>query len=298
VNVIKKFTNKLSIYEFAKSVKIPTPETKIVNDINDLREFASKFGFPIIIKPTDATNSRGFRKIKSESDIKEESIDSSRFFSKSRQVIVQNFVDGEMITLEGVCSGGKHKTIATSKKESYFKPGITTGVRYPSFLPNEMMEKIISCNDKYVESSGIKFALTHSEYIINNSEFYLIEIGARGGGAGITDKIVPWVTGINTYDILYQSLLGEKIDVKGLKPLARSALLKYYQKEDVSNCNEEKAQIIKKIPGVADFQFDFIGKQYIKDENDSRHTMAIYLAESDEQLQNALEQINKILKEN
>ena len=31
------------------------------------------------------------------------------------------------------------------------------------------MQKIIETNDKYVEESGMKFGLTHSEYIINNN---------------------------------------------------------------------------------------------------------------------------------
>jgi biotin carboxylase len=281
VETIHKFTNKFAMYEFAKHIGVPFPETEIAGTPEDVARFAVRHGFPIILKPTDATNSRGFRKINSTSDITEELLLASRKFSKSKQVIVQNFIDGEMITLEGVCSGNKHRTIASSKKDGYFKAGITSGVRYPAQIPSSLLKEIIAVNDRYAELAGMEFGLTHAEYIIKDNDFHLIEIGGRGGGAGITDKIVPWVSGITTYDVLYNSLKGEKIDVANLSPLNRAAILKYYTAEEMAQCSEEKARKISELPGVADFQFNFIGKQYVRDDNDSRHSMAIYLADSD-----------------
>jgi hypothetical protein len=50
-------------------------------------------------------------------------------------------------------------------------------------------------------------------------------------------------------------------------------------------CDEEKAAQIRQLPGVADFQYNFIGKQYVRDNNDIRHTMAIYLGETPEDIE-------------
>lgn len=296
VQTIQKFTNKFEIYKFAKSIGIPVPETKIVNSTKDIQEFGEIYGFPLIIKPTDATYSRGFRKIDSPNEIKEELIIESLKFSKLKQIITQTYIPGNMVTLEGACSNGKHKTVATSKKDQYFKPGITSEVQYPSNL-NEI-NKIIEANDLYVEKSGMKFGLTHSEYIYNQNGFKLIEIGARGGGAGIIDKIVPWVSGIDVYDILYKSLIGEIVDVKKLIPLQRHALLKYYNRNEMENCNQEKInKLIQNISGIAEFQFDFAGKQYVNDKNDNRHTMAIYLANSMENVNEISEKVQEIIKQ-
>ncbi len=293
-DVIEKFSNKYEIYKFAFNKKIPTPHTKIIRSESDLRVFAEEIGFPIIIKPTDSTMSRGFRKINSESEINEKIVEDSLKFSKSKNVIAQNFVEGNMITCEGVCSGGKHKTLATSIKNSndYFAPGITSMVSYPSNYPKEIMQKIIETNDKYVEESGMKFGLTHSEYIINNNNYHLIEIGARGGGAGISDKIVPWVSGVNNYDIFYRSLLGECYDVKSIKTLDRPAILRYYLKEQI---NEKQAEKIKKIEGVAIFYYNFLGTQYISDQNDCRYSMGIYLAKDEKEMNLINNKIEDIL---
>lgn len=275
LDVVKKFTNKYAMYEFGSSIGVPVPYAEVVESLDHLRDFGRRFGYPIIIKPVDSTMSRGFRKFECESDLTQEVIDSSVRFSKSGRLLMQKFVFGDMVTLEGVCSGGRHRTIATSRKRHYFKAGITSGVRYPSDYPDSLMNRMIEVNDRYVESSGMNFGLTHSEYLVGD-DFILLEIGARGGGAGITDKIVPWVSGANNYDILYESLMGRVVDVKSLEILRRPALLKYYLEQEVSEVQAEK---IRKIKGVSVFCHNFSGTQFMPDSNDCRHSMAIYLAD-------------------
>lgn len=280
LDVVRKFTHKYSMYEFGSSIGAPVPYAEVVESLGHLKDFGRRFGYPIIIKPVDSTMSRGFRKLECENEVTQEVIDSSVCFSKSGSVLTQKFVFGDMVTLEGVCSGGQHRTIATSRKKHYFKAGITSGVSYPSDYPESLMCRMIEVNDRYVESSGMSFGLTHSEYLVGD-DFVLLEIGARGGGAGITDKIVPWVSGVNNYDILYESLMGKVVDVKSLELLRRPALLKYYLENEVDKSQAEK---ISKIKGVSVFCHNFAGTQFVPDKNDCRHSMAIYLAEDMEDM--------------
>lgn len=293
-NVIKKFTDKHEIFKFASSLGIKTPNTKLIRNLKDFLNFEGKF--PIIIKPTDSTMSRGFVKIESSKELNEDLLIYSLKFSKSKTLIAQDFIDGDMITLEGVCSGGKHKTIATSRKDEkkYFKAGITSEVKYPADIDQNILKEIIYLNDKYVEESGLTFGLTHSEFIVKNNKFpYLIEIGARGGGAGISSDIAPWVSGVNSYDIFYKSLLGEKVDVKSLNLLQKSGLLKYYKKEDVS---EKQANEIRNLKGCRLFSYNFTGTQHQPDVNDCRYSMAIYLTEDEKEMNNLIKKIDNILK--
>lgn len=289
---IEKLTDKFEIYKFGKQLGIPVPASALASSKFDLISFASNVKFPIIIKPVDSTMSRGFRKIESIKDINDEILQSCIQFSNSKRAIVQEFIDGEMITLEGICANNKHKTIASSKKTGYFKPGITTGVQYP--YESKALTEIIQANDTYIEKSGMEYGLTHSEYIITKDKFYLIEIGGRGGGAGITNKIVPWVSGINVYDILHDSLIGKNVDIEKIKPIKKHALLKYYSIDQLSNYEYVKDKI-QSLDGVADFNYGFSNKQYIFDENDCRHTMAIYLANTLSELQEIESKVTKLL---
>lgn len=295
---IKRFTDKLIMHAYAKEIGVPTPDTEEIDSLEGLRDFGRSRGYPIIIKPIDSTMSRGFRVFVSDDEVTQAVIDSSKRFSRSGRIISQPYIAGTMVTLEGVCSGGWHKTLATSTKKHYIKPGITSGVRYPSDLPDPLMYRIIQTNDHYVESSGLQFGLTHSEYIITGDardDYVLLEIGARGGGAGITDKIVPWSTGINTYDILYDSLLGKITNVKALRPLKKPALLRYYLEKEVDLPN---AKIIADLRGVSIFSHNFASTQYSTDLNDCRYSMAIYLADTAEEMDKLERQINQYVNPN
>lgn len=294
-SVIEKFSNKYEIYKFAKKIKTPVPPTCVVKNKKDIEKFAKEHLYPVIIKPVDSTMSRGFRKINSNCDIKEEVFLQSLKFSKSKKIIAQKFIPGNMVTCEGVCSGGKHKTLATSIKieNEYFKPGITSKVSYPAQCDKSILKKIIEANDSYVEKSGMMFGLTHSEYLIDDYNFYLLEIGARGGGAGISSHITPWVSGVNSYDIFYQSLMGKNYDVKSIKTLDRIALLRYYEKKDVTKKESER---IKKIKGVALFYYNFLGTQYTTDANDCRYSMGIFLAVDEVAMKKLENKINNIIK--
>lgn len=288
--VVELFTNKYKTFQFAKSIGIPVPLTTLKKE--ELSDF------PLVVKPVDATNSRGFRKVDHKKDL-EEAYQSSKKFSNSGQVIFQEYLFGKtQITLDGVCSGGFHKTLATSKKGEYFKPGLTSSVRYPSNISPRLLNQIISDNDKYVEMSGLNFGLTHGEYIVDEEkeEYHLVEIAARGAGAGITDKITPWVSGIDPYEIIYSSLKGEKVDVKSLIPLNRPAILQFYHENEMKNFSILNLDEIKKNKGVAAFYFDFRSEQFSIDEYNPRHTMGIYRAESEKELDLIIEKISNLCK--
>lgn len=294
LEVVQKFTNKYSMYEFGSSIGVPVPYAEVVESLDHVKEFGRKHGYPIIIKPVDSTMSRGFRKFENESEVRQDVLDSSLSFSKSARAVVQKFIFGDMVTLEGVCSGGRHRTIATSRKRHYFKAGITSGVRYPADCPDSLIGRMIEVNDRYVEASGMQFGLTHSEYLVGE-DFFLLEIGARGGGAGITDRIVPWVSGVNNYDVLYESLLGNVVDVKALEIFRRSALLRYYLEEEV---DESQAKKIAEIKGVSIFCHNFAGTQFMPDKNDCRHSMAIYLAEDSSDMERLEAEVEAIINPN
>jgi hypothetical protein len=293
--IIDKFTNKQLMNQFAQSLGINAPLTAVAKKVEDVRQFAEAHGFPISIKPADSTNSRGFRRLESHEEITEEVFESTIRFSKAEEVVVQTFIIGDMIMVDGICSGGKHRTISSSRKSVYFKPGIASVVEYSAEVPQLLLDQIVAANDLYVESAGMKFGLTHSEYIVNGDDYWLIEIGGRGGGAGITDKIVPWVSGVGVYDVLYGSLMGDVIDVGSVDVLRRPALLKYYREADVANCTEETVESIMNIPGVADFQLNFIGKQYVSDDSDERHSLGIYLADTHEEISKTEAKVREIV---
>ena len=293
VKVIEKFSNKWIMTQAAKKLGIPVPESVCVKKESDLVNLIKRVGFPIIIKPVDATNSRGFRKIENYSELK--FLEESLRFSPLQTIIGQQYVEGDvMITLDGVCSGNKHKTLVSASKSDYFKPGITRWLRYPCSLPDPLLKTIVIDNDYFIEKCNLNFGLTHAEYIVNTktNKHWFIECAARGAGAGIANHITPWVSGINFYDILYQSIIGQFVDVTQLAPLKRPAMLRYYSKEEALN---DKTEEIKKISGVVEFLYDYTKKEFTADNFNCHHTLGIYLANDDNELDSIISKVKLLL---
>ena len=70
-------------------------------------------------------------------------------------------------------------------------------------------DKLKSTNNQFIESSNLPDGcLTHAEYKFYDGKFYLIEIGARGGGNLISSDIVPLMSGVDNYEYFINTSLG------------------------------------------------------------------------------------------
>src|SRR5581483_11763280 len=157
--VVETFRDKAVMQQFASKIGMKTPVSTVVRSFADLEGFSKNQPFPIVIKPVDATNSRGFRKALSTNELKycyKESIK----YSRSKTLIAQEFVKGTtQITLDGACSNSFHCTLAASIKGPYFKPGLTSFVKYPCNIDKILLAKIIEVNNNFVTRTGLNFGL-------------------------------------------------------------------------------------------------------------------------------------------
>jgi biotin carboxylase len=294
--VVSLFVNKSRMYEFAQQLSIPVPPFREIENPGQVLEFIEEHGFPVIIKPTSSTSSRGFAKITA--DTVEKLPEYYKDCRKYSPVLVQKFVDGTEITVEGCCSAYRHRTLTTSLKK-HFRPGIASSLRYPSKSP--AISKITKYNDRFVNRSGLKFGNTHAEYMIDpEGKPWFIEIASRGGGCGISSEIVPWVTGISLHDVLLSNLMGNPIDITACPLTQKPAILQFYEFPD-GPCDldlDATHEDLIKIPGVHYWHFNFKAHQYLKPatNDQDRHALGILHAETEEDLDEVLMLVEKHLR--
>lgn len=297
VDVVRLFSNKFLSRKFACSIGVPTPAFREVRNVAEIEAFCKGHDQYFILKPVDSQSSRGIHKLsgKELSNIQDLFVET---LSTSMQdyALIEEFVEGVEITVEGICSNYKHKSIASSSK-THFRTGIASSLKYPADIPDELLQEVLKCNDKYVNASGLKFGITHAEYIVDvkNNRFWLVEIACRGGGTLISSDIAKWVSGVNLYEILLKSLQGQIVDVEHLKPLRRNAILYFFEfapgkVKEISGL--EKA---REIPGVLDIQLLFKAGDTIKLASDdrSRQGFTIVFANSIDELNNTLQEIKE-----
>lgn len=181
----------------------------LLNNVNSPKSIALKdfsvenfkdFDFPLIVKPTDRSGSRGVVKVSDFNEL-ETGIKIALEQSIEKQVVVEEFIEGVEVSVESVSWKGEHYIIAITDKITTGEPHFVELEHHqPSQLPEKLKEKIIVETLKALDALEIKFGASHSEFkILNNGKVIAIEVGARMGGDFIGSHLVQLSTG---YDFL------------------------------------------------------------------------------------------------
>ena len=191
-------TNKFLMREcFAKN-DVPSPKFTFVGEhgIYDI----SGFEFPLIVKPTDRSGSRGVEKVLDESYLKN-AIERAQKEAFSKSAIIEEYIAGREISVESISYEGKHYVLQITDK-------VTTGAPYfvelehhqPSTLGDDVQNRVKEIVLKALSALHVKYGASHSELKITEAgDIKVIEIGARMGGDFIGSDLVELSTG---YDFL------------------------------------------------------------------------------------------------
>ena len=164
--------------------------------VNDSAEIPVSFNFPVIVKPTDRSGSRGVTKVEDSSALRS-AITRACAESLEKKCVVEEFVDGSEVSVESISWQGRHTILAITDK-------VTTGEPYfvelehhqPSALSDDIQQRIRTETIKALDALGVNYGAGHSEFKITaDGQIYIIEVGARMGGDFIGSHLVPLSTG-------------------------------------------------------------------------------------------------------
>lgn len=207
-----RFTNKLLMRQQSCSLGQPNPDFKLCTDLRDVESFVNKNGYPIVIKPPASQSSRGVSKVDNLSQLVS-SFELAKSFSSDNAVLVESFIPGFEITIDGIKTFSRHYSLATSTKKHYnHNPMVASDLYFSNNHDEFDLIKLHNQHDLFIEKLGLPFGLTHAEYKYYDGNFYLIEVAARGGGTLISSDIVPLMSSVDTNSLLIRMALGEKLD--------------------------------------------------------------------------------------
>jgi len=154
------------------------------------------FRFPVIVKPTDRSGSRGVKKIDSNADL-QVAVKRAQKESFTHQAIIEEYITGSEVSVESITWKGTHYILAITDKitteEPYF---VELEHHQPSRLSVQIQEKIMSETLKALSALNILYGASHSEFKITPyGNVYAIEVGARMGGDFIGSHLVQLSTG-------------------------------------------------------------------------------------------------------
>ena len=176
------------------------PSPKFCLTEGQIPEIINSFTYPIIVKPTDRSGSRGVEKVMRIENL-QEAIDRACKESFQQKAVIEEFVEGREISVESISFKGKHYILQITDKVTTEAPFFVELEHHqPSSLPEDIKNKVKAIVLNALEALHIQYGASHSELkITKDGNIRVIEIGARMGGDFIGSDLVNLSTG---YDFL------------------------------------------------------------------------------------------------
>jgi predicted ATP-grasp superfamily ATP-dependent carboligase len=177
------------------------------------------FEFPLVVKPSNGFSSQGVVRVdnledlkKSVNDVKEINTNElDKFTHDETKVIIEQFIDGPEFAIESFSIQGEVYILSIGYKGDakgpYFEEGVYIA---PAQLDEAIKEEIIQEVKNTIRALGIVNGPSHTELRLHQGRTpYVIEVGTRIGGSGISHYIVKESTGINYMQLAIKSAFKE-----------------------------------------------------------------------------------------
>lgn len=225
-------TNKFKMKNILNDNNIKTAKASIIS-----KETINWDIIPAIIKPIDSSAGRGISYVKYLEDITNEKIDNALQFSKSKKVLIEEYIKGKQFSIETVSSKGEHHLVAITEEYTSLPPNIIeTKQLIPARIDDKLKERIKHFGFQILNAFKIEFGAAHIEIkLTENNDLYVIELASRMGGW--RSELINFSLGINYVQLHLLSLLGKDINFKPSKD--ETAIVKLIiSKEDYDELSE------------------------------------------------------------
>ena len=213
--VALRFKDKYVMRKAAQRLGVSVPRCVLVKSLDELPKAVDGIRFPVMIKPVDSASSRGVYKADTLAKLLEYYPDSRRYSSVG--VIVEEYISGHEYVVEGFTVDFVPNNLIVGHRDYFDVPDAfipcATVFRDANSATSELEQRLKQLNKKIVAGFGLKFGVTHAEYIYNEAEdkIYLVEIAARGGGVCISSDLIPAACGVDSISLYMSAALGERV---------------------------------------------------------------------------------------
>ncbi len=249
--------DKHRMREHLRNANVPSPQHRLCNlEVSpaDLADLASAVRYPCVVKPLTLSGSRGVMRANDECEFTRavkrlrrilaapENQEGDPLSSPGSRFLVEDFVPGKEVALEGLLSGGKLRLLALFDKPDpldgpFFEETIFIT---PSRLPGPVQEEIIGTTDRAVAALGLKEGPVHVELRVKDEAVWIIEVNPRSIG-GLCSRVLRFGVGMSLEELIIRQALGQ--DTAAIERQGRPA--------GVMMIPVPRAGILEEVRGVA-----------------------------------------------
>ena len=174
--------------------------------------------FPLIVKPVDAYSSKGVKKVQNEEKLKEAFFE-AKSISRNKKVIVEEFFEGEEISVDLFVEDGVAKILLISnsekiKSDEHF--AIFRG-RFPAEVSEKTAKDVRLVCQMIADAFHIQNAPMLVQMVTDGERVSVLEFCARTGGA-MKWLLIQHVTGVDVIKGVIDLTTGERPNIKVSEP--------------------------------------------------------------------------------
>lgn len=256
----------------------PSPKSILIDATTNLEELTLQY--PIIVKPTDRSGSRGIYKLNDEYDLKK-AVEVAISESFEKKALIEEYVEGQEYSVEYISFQGCHYFLAMTQKFTTGAPHfIETGHLEPAQVDEDILERTKKIVTHALDTLGIKNSASHSEIKIDcNGNIKIIEIGGRMGGDCIGSDLVFYSTGIDFVRCVIQVACGTKPDLNPIRKPQKVKSEFIFNYKDVDKLNDLKKNNPNRL-----LKMVFFNPQLLNKTTDSSNRAGCYIIKLDAEL--------------
>lgn len=198
--VTRLFRDKLAMRDHLASHDPDAIGAGLVTSREALSSFASSYGYPFIVKPTDATAGIGVLKVSGHDDLDRawQLVSRLRGTRTDRvstlfvlgEFLMEQYLDGPEYSVETFSFDGRHVVVAVTEK--FTDPGCFAelGHAVPARIAAVDEEQIRVAVPRFLTTMGLRDGVAHTEVRVGSRGVSVIESHNRMAGDAITDLVL------------------------------------------------------------------------------------------------------------
>jgi phosphoribosylamine-glycine ligase len=188
--------------------------------------------FPAILKPVDSQGQRGVIKVSDRNELESKFAYSQRF-SRTKTVILEQFIDGKEVSVNGYMFNGELKYAFLSDRRVIegFSGGLVQGHDFPTTMPEKQQTEARKMAQQVAHKLNYLNGPFYFQMIYNRENVFIIEGTPRFDGCHLW-KLIKERYAINLLEIAFNHLTGNEIHFPPIvEPLALKNSIEFFVQE-------------------------------------------------------------------
>jgi biotin carboxylase len=214
--------NKYEMRRRFAEARIPIPRFQLVSLVEDPSLLSGHATYPCVLKPLTLSASRGVIRADDEGQFVEAFHRIAKLLARddvpvsgdaARLLLVEEYVPGHEVALEGLLIRGRLHTLALFDKPDPLEGPFFEETIYvtPSTLPADIQERIAAVTADACAALGLSEGPVHAELRLNEQGPWVLEVAARSIG-GLCSRTLRFGTGMSLETLILRHALDRPID--------------------------------------------------------------------------------------